>query len=94
MRFTLLTEKWRLRLSREVGAWIETALALPGIRLIPIEPTIAVDSVRLPGKFHTDSADRFIVATVRHHDAPLVSTDRAILAYAANCHVRIVDANR
>ena len=44
----------------------------------PIEPAIAIDSVRLPGSFHADPADRFIIAT----------------AYAAGGHVRVIDASR
>ena len=62
--------------------------------LVPIEPAIAVDSVRLPGSFHADPADRFIVATSRHLASPLVTADRAILAYAAGGHVRAIDAAR
>lgn len=90
----LLAERGRLRLSREVGAWIRAVLALPGVHLAPIEPAIAVDSVRLPGSFHADPADRFIVATSRHHACPLLTADRAILAYAADGHVRAIDAAR
>lgn len=88
----LLTEKGRLRLGQEVGAWLEAVLSLPGVRLAPIEPQIAIDSVRLPGDFHADPADRFIVATARHFDIALVSADQAILSYAAKGHVRVVDA--
>ena len=62
----LLVERRRLLLGREVGEWIAEALALPGVTLIPIEPAMAVDSVRLPGGFHADPADRLIVATARH----------------------------
>jgi PIN domain nuclease of toxin-antitoxin system len=56
----MLSQKGRLSLGREVGAWIAEALDLPGIQLAPIEPSIAVDSVRLPGTLHPDPADRFI----------------------------------
>ena len=87
----LLVERRRLRLGREVGAWIAQALALPGITLIPIEPAIAIDCVRLPGEFHADPADRFIVATARHLEVPLLTADRKILAYAEAGHVRAVD---
>ena len=90
----LLAERNRLRLAREVGAWIDMALALPGITLVPVEPAIAIDSVRLPGAFHADPADRFIVATARHREAPLLTADRAILSYAAGGHVRALDAGR
>ena len=88
----LLMEKGRLRLGQEVRAWLEAVLSLPGVRLAPIEPQIAVDSVRLPGDFHADPADRIIVATARHFDITLVSADKAILSYAAKGHVRAVDA--
>lgn len=90
----LLTERNRLHLAREVGAWIESVLALPGMSLVPIEPAIAIDSVRLPGTFHADPADRFIVATARHCGAPLLTADCAILSYAADGHVRAIDASR
>jgi len=88
----LLAEKGRLRLGQEVSSWLEAALSLPGVRLAPIEPQIALDSVRLPGDFHADPADRIIVATARYFDIALVSADQAILAYAATGHVRAVDA--
>ena len=89
----LLVEKGRLRLGREVQSWIDAALALPGLVLAPIEPAIAIDSVRLPGDFHADPADRFIVSTARHLDAPLVTADSAILSYSAAGHVRALKAS-
>lgn len=88
----LLVERRRLRLGQEVGEWIAQALALPGVTLVPIEPAIAVHSVRLPGNFHADPADRFIVATARHLKVPLLTADRKILAYSAAGHLRTVNA--
>ena len=88
----LLVEKGRLGLTNETRTWIEAALALPGIYLAPIEPAIAIDSVRLPGDFHADPADRLIISTARHHKAPLVTADRAILTYAASGPVEALDA--
>ncbi len=88
----LLAERGRLRLACEVTTWLDGALSLPGVRLMAIDPPIAVASVRLPGDFHSDPADRLIVATARHHGVPLVTADRAILAYAQQGHVRAVDA--
>lgn len=88
----LLVERGRLRLRRDVAAWIDAALALPGIGLMPIEPAIAIDSVRLPGDFHADPADRFIVGTARRLDFPLLTADCGILAYAAAGHLRAADA--
>ncbi len=88
----LLAERGRLRLDRDVVEWIEAVLDLPGFRLLPIEPAIAVASVRLPGTLTRDPADRLIVATARHHGAQLMTADRAMLDYGAAGHVRTVDA--
>ncbi|MCY4602173.1 MAG: type II toxin-antitoxin system VapC family toxin [Acidobacteria bacterium] len=90
----LLAEKGRLHLGRDVGSWIDSVVSLPGIRLMPILPTIAIDSVRLPGVFHADPADRMIIATARYHGAPLLTADRSILEYAADGHVSVIDASR
>ena len=90
----LLVEKGRLRLAMEAAAWMETVLGAQGIDLLPIEPAIALDSVRLPGGFHADPADRLIVATARHWGVPLITADQTILAYAAEGHVQAIDASR
>ena len=91
---TLLVEKGRLRLALDVGVWIDTALGAQGVDLLPIEPAVAVDSVRLPGDFHADPADRLIIATARRWRVPLVTADRAIIDYAADGHLRVIDATR
>ena len=88
----LLVSKGRLSLGASLDTWMTEAVALDGTVVLPIEPSIAVQSVSLPGTFHADPADRFIVATAREHDIPVVTVDRAILAYAAEGHVRVIDA--
>lgn len=90
----MLVQKGRLRLALDVGAWLEKALGTEGVDVLPIEPAIAVDSVRLPGSFHADPADRFIVATARHWQVRLATADRAILDYAAEGHLSAVDASQ
>lgn len=90
----MLSGKGRLALGREIGDWLDEALATPGIALAPITPGIAVDSVGLPGDFHADPADRLIVATARHANATLFTADRAILDYADAGHVKAADAAR
>lgn len=90
----MLVQKGRLALGRDVGEWLDAALNLPSIRLAPLEPAIAVDSVRLPGTLHPDPADRIIVATARHLGVTLLTADRAILDYGAAGHVAVADAAR
>lgn len=84
----MLVAKGRLALDREVGEWLEAALALPGLRLAPLELQVAVDSTRLPGDPHGDPADRMIVATARRHTATLITDDAMVLAYSAAGHVK------
>ena len=90
----LLVAKGRLRLAMDVGVRIDRVLGSPGIDLCPIEPAIALDSARLPGEFHADPADRFLIAAARHWTAALVTADAAILEYSAAGHVPTMDAAR
>jgi PIN domain nuclease of toxin-antitoxin system len=89
----LLVKRGRLGLNSDMTRWIGQALDLPGVFLAPLEPSISIDSVMLPGEFHNDPADRLIVATARYHEAPLLTVDRAILDYANAGHVQAIDAN-
>mgnify|MGYP003374771085 CR=1 FL=1 len=79
----MLVSKGRLALDRDIGQWVEAALALPGIRLAPLSPAVAVASTRLPGALHADPADRIIAATARQVDAVLVTEDQRLLDYGA-----------
>jgi PIN domain nuclease of toxin-antitoxin system len=78
----LLVSKGRLQLGSDVMQWIRTALGKPGVRLVPLEPEIAVASTRLPFEMHADPADRLLVATARHLGATLVTADGALLEMA------------
>lgn len=89
----MLDQKKRLTLGRDVGRWLADALGHPRISLVPLEPEISVASVRLPGNFHGDPADRIIVATARHLGVPLLTVDRPILAYATQGYVQAIDAS-
>ncbi|MCB5189345.1 type II toxin-antitoxin system VapC family toxin [Methylobacillus arboreus] len=89
---SMLVSKERLVLDRDVGEWVHEALALPGIRLEPLSPQVAVASTRLPGDIHSDPADRIIVATARHLGAILVTEDRLLLDYSLAGHLRTLKA--
>lgn len=88
----MLVSKGRLVLDRDVGEWIQAALALPGIRLEALSPEIAIASTRLPGEFHADPADRIIAASARHLGAVLVTADSLLLNYAAGGHLKALNA--
>jgi PIN domain nuclease of toxin-antitoxin system len=74
----------------DARAWFAQVLAGSGVRLAPLTPEIAIDSSYLPGALHGDPADRFIVATARHLDIPLVTRDRRLLAYGAEGYARVI----
>jgi PIN domain nuclease of toxin-antitoxin system len=90
----MLVSKGRLTLDRDVGEWIDTAVSIPGIRLEPISPEIAVASTRLPGNIHPDPADRLIAATARHLGALLITDDQLLLDYGAAGHLKTLKAGR
>ncbi len=90
----MLVNKGRLSLDRDVGEWVQVAANLPGIRIEPISPEIAVASTRLPGQIHADPADRLIAATARHLGAILVTDDQLLLAYGASGHLKTLKAGR
>lgn len=88
----VLASKGRLVLEQDVGEWVQSALALPGIRLEPLSPEVAVASTRLPGTIHPDPADRIIAATARHLGATLITADGLLLDYGAAGHMKAADA--
>jgi len=72
----------RIALGCSTSEWIHRALSAPGLSLAALSPEIVVDSVNLPDKFHTDPADRIIVATARKMNLTLMTRDERILKYS------------
>ncbi len=83
--FAKLVEKGRLGISCTPDEWVERAIDIPKLRLVPLSPIIAGRSTALPPPFHDDPADQIIVATAREEDAVILSKDKRILSYP---HVR------
>ena len=71
----------KLILDRPASEWIAQSRALPFFHFTPIDEPITRESVQLPGDFHSDPADRMIVATARLLGVPLVTKDEKILSY-------------
>lgn len=76
-----LLEKKKLRLSCDGETWIQEALEMPSLRLVPLSPRIAWHSTTLPGLFHDDPADQIIVATARLENATIITVDTLIRKY-------------
>jgi len=78
----------KIRLYQPIDVWIHNATLKAGIRVIDLSSAIAIEATQLPGSFHRDPADRFIVATARIENLILVSEDVAITEYGIDGHIR------
>ncbi len=87
----LLSAKGRLPSTRPPIALFKDVIATHGVRVEPLSPEVLVESSFLPGKIHSDPADRILVATAREHDLTIVTRDRAILDYGAAGHVKTLE---
>ena len=87
----MLVRDGRLAIHLSIDRWVEKALALPGLQLLPFSTQIAVESVNLPESMHKDPADRILVASARVENLTLVTADKALLKFAKRTglgHVR------
>lgn len=74
-------EDGRIGLSMPAEDWIEAALEMPGLRLVPILPRVAARSIALPGDFDGDAFDRIIVTTAREENATVITSDLIMRNY-------------
>ena len=81
----MLVNRGRLALSLDVERWLALLASHPAVRLLGLDPAVAVAATRLPEPFHADPADRFLVAQARELGIPQLSADDKILSYG---HVR------
>jgi PIN domain nuclease of toxin-antitoxin system len=68
--------------------WFSALMAKPIIRLAPLTATVAISASFLPAPFHSDPADRLLVATAREMNIPLMTRDAQILAYGEAGNVK------
>lgn len=75
---SVLVRKGRLALrgGRSVAAWVQEILSIPRVQAVPLSAEIALAADLLA--MHSDPADRFIVATARTLDVPLVTKDELL----------------
>lgn len=89
----LLTRRERnnpLDLGMDALTWFERILNEPGAAEATFSAQIAFASTRLPGNYHRDPADRFLIATARALDVPIVTRDEHMEAYAKAGHVKLI----
>ena len=83
--FSKLLEKKRIGISCDPEEWINQAIDMPKLRLVPLSPVIAYRSTVLPQPFNGDPADQIIVTTAREENATILTKDKIIRQYK---HVR------
>ncbi len=78
---SVLARKKRLVFGLEARRWLEEALRVPGIQVLPLDAYTAVeaDALALP---HPDPADRFIAATALRIGAILVTRDERLQGFS------------
>lgn len=77
-----LLAKGKLHVPLPPELWFDTLLALPGVRLAKLTPSILLSSTSLPGAPPNDPSDRIIAATARTYRYNLITRDRLLLDYA------------
>ena len=85
----------RLQFDRPVERWIRESIERGGLRVLDVDANISVDAGMVPSSVLGDPIDRWLVATAREHDVPLVTADRRLLDYSKRTGlVRTIDASR
>lgn len=82
-----LVAKGRLPLTLTPKEWFRALLAMPGVRLADLSPSVLIDSTALPGKPPSDPADQIIAATARFYGFRLITRDGKLLDYAQQGHI-------
>jgi PIN domain nuclease of toxin-antitoxin system len=83
----ILVSCGRLKMTMSASDWVAASEALPFFNFVPVNNSIAMKSVNLPGTLHNDPADRIIVSTALSLGAVLVTKDEKIRNYP---HIRTV----
>lgn len=71
-------------------AFVDRVFAEPVVQVTAFTPELGFESCYLPGTFHQDPADRFLIATARALGVPIVTRDEQIEAYARAGHVKLI----
>jgi len=66
-------------------------MSAPGTALAEMTPELLLESSFLPGNLHKDPADRILAATARQYGYTLMTRDRALLDYARQGHLSVLE---
>jgi PIN domain nuclease of toxin-antitoxin system len=74
-------DRGKIKLDRHWRIWFRHYVELNGWYIYSIDLSIIEEAYSLPGTFHSDPADRIIVATARRLLCPIVTADKKIIDY-------------
>jgi len=77
----VLVQHKKLLLSMDVENWLATVAQIENVHFLPIDVEICMKAADLPGDFHSDFADRIIVAIARKFAVPVITADEKIRNY-------------
>jgi PIN domain nuclease of toxin-antitoxin system len=80
----------RLRLHLPTEVWLARTFGHPSVQIAVLTAQIAIRSCFLPGDFHDDPADRFIVATALEMGLKLITRDQYILHYGRQGYAAVM----
>jgi PIN domain nuclease of toxin-antitoxin system len=86
-----LVRKGRFKSNYTPQAWFERLMRTPDTVLAELTPKLLLESSFLPGDLHKDPADRIIAATAREFGFTVMTSDRALLAYAAEGYLSAIE---
>ena len=86
----MLVAKGRMNITKLPLVWFDEVVRKMSAGVLETSPDILVSASFLPEPLHADPADRILIATAREHDLTIITRDRAILAYGAAGHVKVL----
>lgn len=86
----MLVAKGRMNITKSPLSWFEEAVGKMMAGVLALSPGTLIGSSFLPEPIHADPADRMLIAIAREHDLTIITRDRAILAYGAVGHVKVL----
>jgi PIN domain nuclease of toxin-antitoxin system len=72
--------KGKLSLPHSSQAWFEQVVENHGLTVLPLELNVGIFAAQLP-RIHDDPCDRFIIATAKLQNMPVVTTDERFVEY-------------
>ena len=75
---SILIQKRRYTPAGDLAEWLSLAAGPAAVKIEPISLSVARQLLEIPSSFHSDPADRIIVATARALGVPIFTYDKRI----------------